>query len=302
LPLSSGIILLDKPRGWTSRKAVNEVVRLFSDPEKKRIRGGHTGTLDPMATGMLPVLLGEATRFAGIGLNADKAYKMTIDLSFQTDTLDAEGQVTARFNADVDKSRLQRTLALYRGDIEQVPPAYSAIRVAGKRAYDMARKGNEVILAPRPVSIHELRLLDVSSPRLVLFVRCSKGTYMRALARDIGASLGMGGCVTALRRLSTGGWPESAMLPFAAVAERREACVVSLNRWLRHLPRITLAKAEARRFAQGQRIQQNTGASGDVAVYFGELLLGTGRMKPGLHRMVLHPVRGLPSAQKRLLI
>jgi len=250
---------------------------------------------------MLPILLGEATRFSAVGLGADKTYEVTMDLGYQTDTLDAEGEITARFDMRIKQKDVEDILPRFSGNMEQIPPAYSAIHVDGQRAYEIARKGGEVVLAARPVAIRELKLIDFSFPVMTLRVCCSKGTYIRSLARDIGACLGMGGCVTVLRRISTGGWPEAMMLSFDAVAKRHEACILPLKHWLRHLPIILLQKAEARRFAEGQRIQMDSEIQGEVTVFFEDILLGTGEMKPGMYRMVLHPARTLPSAQRRLL-
>jgi len=250
---------------------------------------------------MLPVLLGEATRFSSVGLDADKTYEVTMDLSYQTDTLDAEGETTACFDIQIKQKDIENILPRFTGNLEQIPPAYSAIHVDGQRAHEIARKGGEVVLTARSVKIRTLKLIDFSPPVLTLRVCCSKGTYVRSLARDIGAILGMGGCVTALRRISTGSWPEAMMLPFDAVAKRHEACILPLKQWLRHLPTILLQKAEARRFVQGQRIQMDSEIQGEVTVFFEDILLGTSVMEPGMYRMVLHPARILPSAQQRLL-
>jgi len=295
----SGVIFLDKPLGWTSRRAVNEVVRLYSQLAGQKIKAGHAGTLDPLATGMLPILIGEATRFAELGLNAEKAYEVDIDLSRQTDTLDLEGEETGRFDvSSLNIERLQEVLERFRGPQQQVPPAYSAIRIDGQRAHAMARRGEQVELAARNIEIIELRLMDYHSPLVTLFVRCSKGTYIRSLARDIGTALGAGGCVTRLRRTSTGGWPAELMVMPEAMVARPDACVVPLATWLRDLSRIELSMNEAKRFVQGQRIQQDGIAAGVAVVLAGGELLGTAEVKPGMHRMVLHPLRILPSAQQ----
>lgn len=218
----SGVLFLDKPLGWTSRRAVNEVIRLFTPEGSKKIKAGHTGTLDPLATGMLPILLGEATRFAEMGLNAEKEYQFTLDLSFQTDSLDCEGEVTERFSVSVSDKQLHQAIQSFVGEQEQVPPVYSAIRVGGKRAHDLARQGKEVKMVARPVTIHALELLSFEFPLVTLKMRCSKGTYVRSLARDLGEKLGMGGCVTMLRRLSTGGWPESVMVDMDVTLEKKK--------------------------------------------------------------------------------
>ncbi len=292
----SGVIFLDKPQGWTSRHAVNEIACLFG-----RIRAGHAGTLDPLATGMLPVLLGEATRFAGFGLDADKSYEVCIDLSRQTDTLDTEGKETGHFQVEIDHTQLQQAISEMQGEQEQLPPAYSAIRVNGRRAHDLARRGRPFELAPRHININEIRLLDWQPPLLQLFVRCSKGTYIRSLARDLGIRLGLGGCVTALRRPSCGGWQPGTMVDIKTVRQNRRDTVVPLAKWLSHLPRLELPAELAMRFVQGQRLPLEHSSNDDkAAIFCEERLLGTGQIKPGLSGLVLHPDSVLPSAQEIL--
>ncbi len=304
-----GIVFLDKPLGWTSRRAVNEVSRLFSVAGKKRIKAGHAGTLDPLATGMLPILLGDATRFAEMGLLAEKSYRVSFDLSYQTDSLDCEGEISARFDARINLDQLQQVLPAFRGEIEQVPPVYSAIRINGKRAHDLARKGESVEMKARSVTILSLELEAFEFPVVSLSVRCSKGTYIRSLARDVGAALGMGGCVTALKRVSTGGWPAAIMVNMDDLSERKDECLVSLGHWLRDFERLDLADDQAKRFLHGQRIQLKSTAlpvdshedEKTVAVFAHDSVIGTGDLKAGLRHMVLHPARILPTAQKRYL-
>ncbi|MDT8376379.1 MAG: tRNA pseudouridine(55) synthase TruB [Mariprofundaceae bacterium] len=297
----SGVLFLDKPLGWTSRRAVNEVIRLFTPPGAKKIKAGHTGTLDPLATGMLPILLGDATRFAEMGLNAEKSYEVTFDLSYQTDSLDCEGAVEARFDGCIETGQLNEALEYFTGQQQQIPPLFSAIRIDGKRAHQIARSGNSIEMQARTVSIHNIELLRFDFPLVTLRVSCSKGTYIRSLARDIGSRLGMGGCVTALRRLSTGGWSGELMVTMDELAKRRDACIMPLPQWLRDLPEIFLPVEEGRRFLQGQRIQVSDIIEGVVQVSSAGMLLGTAELKPGLKRMVLHPIRILPSAQEKLL-
>ncbi len=303
--LISGIVFLDKPHGWTSRQAVNALIRLFSTPGHKRIKAGHGGTLDPLATGMLPILLGEATRYADYGLTAEKSYNVSFDLSYQTDTLDREGQVMVRFEKTaeqaIDEEALRAVLQQFTGRIDQVPPAYSAIRVNGQRAHKAARAGKEVELSPRLVEIYQAELLAFEFPVVSLHVRCSKGTYIRSLARDIGQALGMGGCVTELRRTSTGGWPEAMMVSLEMLEEKGAACVVPLAQWLRDLHRCNISEAEARRFLQGQRLQLDESCTGEASVFCRDILLGNAQLKPGMKKMILHPVRILPSAQEQFL-
>ncbi|MDQ6972774.1 MAG: tRNA pseudouridine(55) synthase TruB, partial [Mariprofundaceae bacterium] len=267
-------------------------------------------TLDPLATGMLPIMVGEATRFSAVGLEADKSYRVSFDLSYQTDTLDGEGKETARFTVDQTEASVQAVLAQFTGEIEQVPPAYSAIHVDGRRAHEIAREGGEVEIPSRQVTINELKLISYEAPLVTLDVECSKGTYVRSLARDIGAALACGGCVTELRRLSTAGWPEVIMVTPEQLKAAPEACLLPLSQWLRHLPRLRLHAEQALRYAQGQRIQLTRGDEGEVAVFCratdvgaaeeDDILLGTAEIRPGIERMILHPRRVLPSAMSRV--
>jgi len=300
-----GIILLDKPSGWTSRRAVNEVARAFTEPGHKRTKAGHGGTLDPLATGMLPILLGDATRFADMGLNAEKTYRVSFDLSYQSDTLDNEGEISQRFDDTIRVDQLESALTSFTGEIAQVPPIYSAIRIQGKRAHDLARQGKTVEMQSRPVTIHAMELIAFDFPLATLEVRCSKGAYIRSLARDIGAALGMGGCVTNLRRLSTGGWPEVMMVTPEQLAANPESCLLPLAQWLRDFDRQLLRAEDGRRFLQGQRIQikemEADNAERTVTVFSADMLLGTGVLKPGMRHMVLHPAKIIPSAQQALL-
>ncbi len=300
-----GVIFLNKPKGWTSRQAVNHVIRLFSKPEQKnrkqRPKAGHAGTLDPLATGMLPILLGEATRFASLGLQAKKAYRVELDLAFQTDTLDMEGNVLARFDdVELHESQVEAVLATFRGSIMQTPPAFSAIRVDGKRAHDLARQGEQVALQPRKVHIDKLVLLGLRGSKLILEVSCSKGTYIRALARDIGQALGYGGCVTMLHRSSSGGWPEQMMVSIDELEEKKQACMIPLSVWLRDLPQVALGGQDAKRFVQGQRLAQTQPFQADTlcCVMHQDMMLGTALYDA--NKRVLQPERVLPSAQQAL--
>jgi len=297
----SGVVFLDKPLGWTSRRAVNEMMRLFSKAGKKRIKAGHGGTLDPLATGMLPILLGEATRFAELGLHAEKRYTVSFDLSYQTDTLDCEGDVLERFKSSANLNDIKTLIPTFVGEQQQVPPLYSAIRVNGKRAHAIAREGGDVVLAARSICIHRIELLGFDFPTVTLDVHCSKGTYIRSLARDIGQALGLGGCVTMLRRTSTGAWPEAMMVSMEQVQADAASAVLPLRQWLRDFSDIQLSEHETKRFLNGQRIQMDMKMSGDVVVMYGDILLGTACLKAGQHRQVLHPIRILPSAQHLML-
>jgi len=300
-----GVLFFDKPKGWTSRKAVNHVIHLFAKPEQKnrkqRPKAGHAGTLDPLATGMLPILLGDATRFSGLGLKAEKSYEVSFDLSFQTDTLDLEGEVVEKFdNIQISQAQLEDALKLFVGEIQQTPPAYSAIRVNGKRAHTLARQGEQVHLQARAIEIKSIKLLQFEGHIVTLAVDCSKGTYIRALARDIGLALGAGGCVTMLRRVSSGGWPAEMMVSLAELEEKKEACILPLQIWLRDLPQVKLTEDEARRFVLGQRLRWDVSISDQAlcCVSYDDMVLGTARFQQPIS--VLQPERVLPTAQEKM--
>lgn len=301
----SGIVFLDKPEGWTSRKAVDAVRRVFSHntttpvgKRRVRLKAGHAGTLDPLATGMLPILLGEATRFADVGLQADKCYDVGIDLSVQTNTLDCEGEVEQRYEHTVCLDDVLPVLQRWQGSLQQYPPRFSAIHIQGKRAYALARQGIVVDMPLRNIHIHSIECLHFNFPMLHLRVRCSKGTYIRSLARDIGADLALGGCVNSLRRITTGVWPENIMLPFSTIERQVSSALHPTLEWLRGWPSITLDETMAKRFSQGQRLVMPTQTAGQVTVLFNGILLGMGVIDTRENYVVLQPKNVLPSAQE----
>jgi len=304
-----GVIFLDKPKGWTSRKAVNHIIHSFAKPEQKnrkqRPKAGHAGTLDPLATGMLPILIGEATRFASMGLNAEKSYTVTLDLSFQTNTLDLEGEVLERYpDISIQQQDIENVLATFRGVIQQTPPAFSAIKIDGQRAHALARQGQDVPMQSREVEIKALHFVALEGCLLTLDVECSKGTYIRSLARDIGLALGCGGCVTMLRRTSSGGWPEQCMVTLEELEEKKETCIVPLQVWLRDLPELVLSDIDAKRFVQGQRLSLQADlfkAEREnvlCRVTYADVMLGTAQYDVAKH--ILQPERVMPSAQEKL--
>ena len=195
----NGILLVDKPTGWTSSDVVAKLRGLLHE---RRI--GHSGTLDPMATGLLVVFVGRATRAVEFAESQEKRYLASLRLGLATDTQDITGNRISGEPREISEAELERTLALFRGDIQQIPPMYSAIKVGGKKLYEIARRGGEVERKPRPVHIRELRLLGREGEDWLLDVTCSKGTYIRTLCHDIGQSLGCGGCMSALRRVRAG--------------------------------------------------------------------------------------------------
>ncbi|WP_374661321.1 tRNA pseudouridine(55) synthase TruB [Inhella sp.] len=194
-----GVLLLDKPLGLSSNDALQKVRRLL-----RAEKAGHTGTLDPLATGLLPLCFGAATKFSQLNLDADKAYVATLKLGETTTTADREGEVMLRREVNFDDARLQASLQSLRGDIDQVPPMHSALKVAGQALYELARKGKEVERAARRVTIHSLELLSRDGDSMQIAVRCSKGTYIRTLAEDLGERLGCGAHLSALRRTASG--------------------------------------------------------------------------------------------------
>ena len=213
----NGIVIIDKPQGWTSQDVTARLRRVFNT---RRI--GHGGTLDPMATGVLPVIVGRATRGVEFFEHAEKVYETTIRFGLTTDTEDITGKVLTENEVSLTENDLLAVLPEFRGDILQVPPMYSAIKVGGQKLYDLARKGREVERQPRPITIHELELLAFSGSEARLRVRCSKGTYIRTLCKDIGEALGCGGCMAALRRVEAGEYTLEGSIPLRQLLDISE--------------------------------------------------------------------------------
>ena len=213
----NGIVIIDKPAGWTSQDVTARLRRVFGT---RRI--GHGGTLDPMATGVLPVFVGRATRGVEFFEHAEKTYETELRLGVATDTEDTTGTVRARREVSVTQARLDEVLERFRGEIMQIPPMYSALKVNGQKLCDLARKGRQVERQPRPVTIHELTLLSREGDTLHLRVRCSKGTYIRTLCADIGEALGCGGCMQALRRTQAGEYTIAEAVPLQQLLEAAE--------------------------------------------------------------------------------
>jgi tRNA pseudouridine55 synthase len=262
-----GVLVIDKPTGPTSFDVVRQVRSLL-----KLKKVGHTGTLDPMATGVLPLCLGEATKVAGFITEGDKAYDATVRLGAETDTQDAQGQVTASAPVPpLTPALLEAALARFRGTYAQVPPMYSAVKVAGKRLYELARAGEEVERAARQVTVHELVLRDFSAERLHLSVRCSKGFFVRTLAHELGRALGCGAHLEALRRTHSGPFALAHALPLAdlpALARQGAlaARLVSMSDALSELPAVRVGAAEAQRVSHGVPVEVPAGRPGRVRV------------------------------------
>ncbi len=279
----NGILLLDKPIGLTSNDALQEVKHLY-----KARKAGHTGSLDPLASGLLPICLGEATKASGFLLDADKHYRMTCRLGVRTTTGDAEGEVLeTRPVGALDTAALEAVLDRFRGPIQQVPPMYSAVKHQGERLYKLARQGVEVAREARTVVIRELTLLAMNLPELELDVHCTKGTYVRTLAEDIGDLLGCGAHVTALRRLGVGPYDEAGMITLADLKklllqgfEALDAILLPVETALAQWPGVRLSSDAAFYLRQGQPVLvPHAPTSGWVRLYQGEhQFLGMGQI------------------------
>jgi len=253
----SGWIILDKPVGMGSTQAVGAVKRALREAGEPKTKVGHGGTLDPLASGVLPIALGEATKLAGRMLDATKAYDFTIRFGEETDTLDLEGQVIATSDVRPTIADIEAVLPRFTGAIEQVPPAFSALKVDGQRAYDLARKGEEVELTPRDVTIYALTILAADAGELTLSATVSKGTYIRSLARDIAHALNSVGHVTMLRRTKAGPFSlkQAISLDFladAAKARQLTRTVLPLEAGLDDIPGLPVTPEQAKLLRHGQ--------------------------------------------------
>lgn len=276
-----GVLLLDKALGQSSNHALQAARRLYA-----AAKAGHAGTLDPLATGLLPLCFGEATKFSGELLNADKRYLATVQLGVTTDTADAEGRVLQRRPVELDRPAVEAALAAFIGQIEQVPPMYSALKRDGKPLYQYARAGIEVERAARRVSIHALRLVGgddgLDRGRFVVEVRCSKGTYVRTLAADIGARLGCGAHLAALRRTGIGALDvaqaHSLTILEGLADDARDALLAPADSLLLSLAEARLDLADATRLRQGQAVRWSGEEGCRLRVYDAEhCFIGVGR-------------------------
>ncbi|MET0064908.1 MAG: tRNA pseudouridine(55) synthase TruB [Candidatus Thiodiazotropha sp.] len=280
----NGVLLLDKPEGMTSNKALQEIKFLY-----KAAKAGHTGSLDPLATGLLPICLGEATKMSAFLLDADKRYRVKVKLGETTTTADAEGEVIERADpSGVTEQDLRSVLAGFQGEQQQLPPMYSAVKYQGERLYKLARQGIEVEREPRTIHIYALDLLGFELPEFEMDVHCSKGTYVRTLAEDIGKQLGCGAYVSALRRTGVGPYSDDAMLTLeqvqAAFGEKRfeemDNWLLPLESALSNWPEVTLTADAAFYMKQGQAILvPNAPTSGWVRLYANKSeFLGVGQI------------------------
>lgn len=253
-----GVFLLDKPQGMSSNDIMQKVKRIF-----QANKAGHTGALDPLATGMLPICLGEATKFSQFLLDADKRYLVTAKLGERTDTSDAEGQIVETRDVNVKTPEILTALERFRGNILQVPTMFSALKYNGKPLYEYARQGITVEREARPITIFGLNFIEYNAPYLTLEVHCSKGTYIRTLVDDLGEALGCGAHVTMLRRTAVADYPTEKMLDWHALqslAEQQDlslldALLLPMDTAVAKLPALTLNESQTQGIGFGQRIK-----------------------------------------------
>jgi len=255
----SGVLLLDKPSGISSYAALTQAKRLFMSPKFDSKKAGHTGTLDPMATGILAICFGDATKFSSFGLDADKGYTAIIKLGEKTDTGDKEGQIIAQKDVPVfEQSELDKLAVSLMGKQMQTPPMYSALKKDGKKLYEYAREGIEIERQPRPIVIHHLALNKLSNDEITLDVICSKGTYVRVLGETVAERLGTVGHLTALHRTSTGGFDVADAISLDDLADlsldERLGRLLPIDVMLGHLPMLRLTMDETARIKMGQRL------------------------------------------------
>jgi tRNA pseudouridine55 synthase len=281
--LVDGVLLLDKPVGLSSNDALIRAKRVLNAK-----KAGHTGTLDPFATGLLPLCFGEATKFSQDLLEADKTYEATVHLGIMTNTGDTEGEAIETLQVDVTEAQIEAALARFRGPILQVPPMYSALKRDGKAYYEYAREGITLEREARPVTIHALEFMSYEAPFLKMRVTCSKGTYVRVLGEDIGAALGCGAHLNALRRTQVGPLTIDGMITMEALQAHAEplSLLAPVDALLSSFPAVELTPELAVRFLQGQRLALGKEAAvvvpadlGRVRVYSEGKLLGTAQLQ-----------------------
>lgn len=275
----NGIVIVDKPQGWTSQDVTARLRRVFAT---RRI--GHGGTLDPMATGVLPVFVGRATRGVEFFEHAEKIYEAELKLGLTTDTEDITGEVLSRQMVSVSREEFLSVLEKFRGEIMQIPPMYSALKINGQKLVDLARKGKTVPREPRPVTIYELTCLDFSGESARLRIHCSKGTYIRTLCKDIGEALGCGGCMAALRRVQAGEYTAAEAIPLERLLEEEnpEQFLRPVDSMFRKYPSVTLTPNQEKRCRNGNTFSLAR-EDGTYRVYSGggEFLM-LGKIKNGV--------------------
>ena len=282
----NGILLIDKQPDWTSNDVVAKLKGIL---HQRRI--GHSGTLDPMATGLLVVFVGRATRAVEFAEGHDKSYIAGLRLGITTDTQDITGRVLEAKDVTVTREELEQALVGFRGEIQQIPPMYSAIKQNGRRLYDIARKGGEVERKPRAITIHDLCVIDGQEGDWLLDVRCSKGTYVRTLCHDLGRALGCGGCMSSLRRVEAGQFSVDQAVTLSQVqqmadAGRMEELLLPVDSLFQAYPRCTASASQEKKIRCGNQVKTGL-AGGDYRVYTesGEFLM-LGRVEDGIMKTV----------------
>lgn len=257
--VKDGVVIVNKPNGMTSHDVVSAIRRIF---HTRRV--GHTGTLDPMATGVLPVCVGNATRASDMLLASDKRYIAQLILGKRTNTLDIEGEITEVREVEAAESRVRDVIAMFVGEQEQIPPMYSAIKQGGKKLYDLARQGIEVEREPRRINIHSIEILDIALPTVTIDVRCSKGTYIRSLCDDIGTKLGCGAVMSALERVETAGFSieNSYTIDELAAMDEPECVLLPTDKLFSDLPSIYLNEKQEKSITNGVRMTWRNGIEG----------------------------------------
>lgn len=270
--MANGIIIVDKPAGWTSQDVTAKLRGVFHER-----RVGHGGTLDPMATGVLPVFVGRATRAASFCESAEKEYIAELQLGLVTNTQDTTGEALQRLPVSVTREDLLAVLPRFTGQLSQIPPMYSAVKIGGKKLYELARKGQEVARAPRQITIHELELLGSDGETCTLRVRCSKGTYIRTLCHDIGQTLGCGGCMAALRRTRAGSFTlsQAVRLDDLIAHEAPASLLLPVDSLFSSHPPLIVTMPQAQKLRHGAQVRDWRFSGGTYRVYdeTGEFLL-----------------------------
>jgi tRNA pseudouridine55 synthase len=278
-----GVLLLDKPLGLSSNAALQRAKGLY-----RADKAGHTGTLDPLATGLLPICFGEATKFANLLLYSDKTYLATLRLGAMTTTGDAEGEIVSERAVNVSQLELETALSRFRGRIAQVPPRYSALKRDGRNYYEYAREGVEIPRQPREVEIHALELVAWRVPEVEISVRCGKGTYIRALAEDIGEALGCGAHLSALSRTAAGAFALADATTLDALAQRpeqeRDAALLPVDALVESLERVDLDGVDAQRLSYGQALVRDALPDGVIRVYSDGAFAGIAELRGGIMR------------------
>lgn len=281
----NGIVLLNKPAGVSSNGILQKVIRTYNAK-----KGGHTGALDPFATGLLPICLGEATKVSGLLLDSDKRYTATLKLGEQSDTGDTEGEIIKTLAVpELTENSVNQVLATFIGDIEQVPPMYSALKHQGKPLYYYARQGIEIERPARPIKILALSLVSLSADEIVFDVHCSKGTYVRTLGEDIAKALGTVGHLTALHRTQTGSLLGDDMLTLEQIEVQLDNCLQPLDIALQHLQRFDLSDEEADLIRHGGKLAYPKPETDLVRFYHQDVCIAVGEWQE--EKQLLKPKR-----------